>query len=332
MGQLYDITIIGAGPNGLFASYTLCKQYPDSQILCLDRGTIVQSLRYYPDIIWHSPMRDLKLPSEQNSMIDDEFIPTTSYLVDYYVYFYREHNLNYHLHQEVIDIQQIHSISDCLYRLFVRDRYSQSIHIYTTKSVIVCTGIYDNPRRLEINTDFPFCTYGFDVYEKNKRLVVVGGGYSSLDFIRYLLPYNKVFWIIRGGKYFSDKIKYMDEYDSVICKFLYNLTIHYHTTIAEIKENRTIILSNGTHLHAIDQCSILIGYHGRNALLDIMNIQYKNDHPIVDPTTCMTNLPNVYIFGALYKQSEGRNETFLENGNETILQQIISTMKYNKII
>ena len=39
----------------------------------------------------------------------------------------------------------------------------------------------------------------------------------------------------------------------------------------------------------------MIGYHGRNALLDIMNIQYKNDHPIVDPTTCMTNLPNIQM-------------------------------------
>ena len=85
MNKKFDIVIIGAGPNGLNALYELQIKFPEKNIMLIEKSNkVVNNLRKFPDVMWHSPMEELKLPMEINDSIKDEYNPITSELVRYY--------------------------------------------------------------------------------------------------------------------------------------------------------------------------------------------------------------------------------------------------------
>ena len=141
----YDVIIIGGGPNGLACGYQFQKEMPSNKVLILEKNKILNSLRNYPDVLWHSTMKELKLPSYLNHSIEDEYSPTSSELVKYYENFSKEHDLNILENHEVIDIERIAqknnqtSVRNTMYPRFARSReilvYTQRIScIYTRQS------------------------------------------------------------------------------------------------------------------------------------------------------------------------------------------------------
>ena len=63
----------------------------------------------------------------------------------------------------------------------------------------LCTGIFENKRKLSINTNYPYIDYNYpDFTTTKKHLTLIGGGNSALDYIIYLLPYNKITWILKS--------------------------------------------------------------------------------------------------------------------------------------
>lgn len=58
--EKYDIVIIGGGPNGLACGYRFSKEMPSKRILILEKNKILNSLRYYPRVLWHSAMKELE--------------------------------------------------------------------------------------------------------------------------------------------------------------------------------------------------------------------------------------------------------------------------------
>ena len=62
--------------------------------------------------------------------------------------------------------------------------------------------------------------------------------------------------------------------------------------------NNKIILSNGLHIENIYQCNVLIGFTGRNKLLERIKINFdEEDNPILNDNL-KTNLDNIYLYGA----------------------------------
>lgn len=90
--SVYDIVVIGAGPNGLYAAYKLQKELPWIRLLVIEADEICGSISKYPDVRWHSKMKELKLPSQINSFVSDDYEPTSSELVSYYNLFCKEHS------------------------------------------------------------------------------------------------------------------------------------------------------------------------------------------------------------------------------------------------
>ena len=78
--MLYDIAIIGSGPQGLYAAYKLKNMY---NIICLEQGEfIANNIKNYPNIIWHHSMGPLKLP--EGNEIDDDKYENTNFISNYY--------------------------------------------------------------------------------------------------------------------------------------------------------------------------------------------------------------------------------------------------------
>ena len=51
----YFITIIGAGPNGIYAFNKCKKIFFDKDILLIEKNDIINNIKSYPNILWHSP-------------------------------------------------------------------------------------------------------------------------------------------------------------------------------------------------------------------------------------------------------------------------------------
>ena len=58
----YQVCVIGSGPNGLYASYQL--QNNNISYICLDKGEILNNLKSYPNILWHSEIKYLTFPTK----------------------------------------------------------------------------------------------------------------------------------------------------------------------------------------------------------------------------------------------------------------------------
>ena len=101
-----NIIVIGAGPNGLYATKKLQQQFKGWEVICIDKGNIANNINKYPDVVWHSEMLNLFLPSRINDKIKAHHQPISTELVNYYGFFAKEHNLKVYTNHEVINVNQ----------------------------------------------------------------------------------------------------------------------------------------------------------------------------------------------------------------------------------
>lgn len=320
--EKYDIVIIGGGPNGLACGYRFSKEMPSKRILILEKNKILNSLRNYPNVLWHSTMKELKLPSYLNGSIEDKYSPTSSELVKYYQHFASEHRLNILEDHEVIDIVKS-DFEEVAYNLEVQ--HDNQILRFNSKIIIICSGIYENPRKLPIKSDYNFCSNHFEVETKNKKLLLVGGGNSATDYIIHLLPKNKITWVIRGSTWKSEYFTLTKKFNEIMSLYSDNLTLYLNTSVKEISADRTITLSNNVVIDEIDECNLLLGYNSRNILFEKIGLEF--DHECLKLYQGYeTNLKNIYAFGSVMApwDLDAPKQTFIHNGNQPELEEIIN--------
>ena len=119
-------------------------------------------------------MKELKLESSINSQIDDDYIPMSSELIRYYQELIKEHQIIIHEFQEVKDISPLNK-EIYNYKIEVKNNKKESGYFVFSNNILICTGIYENKRKLNIDTSFEFCSYNCDLSHRNKNLLVVGG-------------------------------------------------------------------------------------------------------------------------------------------------------------
>ena len=320
--ERYDIIIIGGGPNGLACAYRFMKEMPSKRILVLEKNRILNSLRHYPNVLWHSSMKELKLPSYLNGAIEDKYSPTSDELVKYYEHFASQHRLNILEDHKVIDIVKS-DFEEVTYNLEVQ--HDNQILKFNSKIIIICSGIYGNPRKLPIKSDYKHCTNQFEVGTKNKKLLLVGGGNSATDYIIHLLPKNKITWVIRGSAWKSEYFTLTKKFNEIMALYSHNLTLYLNTSIKDISADRTVTLSNNVVIDKIDECNLFLGYNSRNMLFEKIGLEF--DHECLKLYEGYeTNLKNIYAFGSVMARWDGDapRQTYIHNGNPPELEEIIN--------
>jgi len=316
----YDVIIIGAGPNGLYMSYQLKKN--NISYLCLEKGDLLNNIKKYPNILWHSEIKYLKFPSKQNEkLVNNEAIYDNNFIVNYYINFLNEHNLNIKTYCNVIDIKKKNENYE-IYYINNNNKY-----IITSKFVIIATGIYNNNNKLSINTNYNFCYNNLDNFNyKNEKICIVGSGNSSIDYITYLLPNNNIFWIIRGKKY-NERLNtiHHKNFKEIISKHKDNLKIFYENTIVNIDNDKNVTLSNKEVLN-VDKVILLLGMHMKSKFFEKIGIKYKGDYVSINDNN-ETNLKNIYVFGSV--ASQHNKMIYIHNGNPDIFMKILNNIKSN---
>ena len=325
MNKKFDIVIIGAGPNGLNALYELQIKFPEKNIMLIEKSNkVVNNLRKFPDVMWHSPMEELKLPMEVNDSIKDEYNPITSELVRYYENFSQKILTNIIRNTEVLKIKR----KDKTNIIYTNN---SKMHKIEAEYIISATGIYGNSRRIQDIIGFDKVEYSYNNEIKNTHIVLIGGGNSAVDFISYLLPYNKISWVIRSDTW-SPPFAVVDQhFKKTMGLFENNLTIYSNTEIKKIEDD-IVTLNNNTKIAKVGKVVALIGYNSLNDLYNASSIKFDGECLLLD-NNYETSMKNVYAFGSIMaKNVNGISEpTYIHNGNLNKLNVIIKSIKKKEI-
>lgn len=321
-----EFIIIGSGPNGIYAATELKKTFPNSSIKIFEQSHVLNNLKQIPNVAWHSRMSDLVLPCSLNDEINLNLRPRTNELISYYSYFILENNLDVRINCKA------NLLGNHNGRPFVDILESGELTRYHADYIIVATGIYNNNRPWYKESNSILIKRSIDLSLTGKNLVLVGAGNSAIDFIIYLLPSNKIHWIIKNKKWSPIFSNVKPQFDKVLKKYSNNIEIYFNTEIDEIDDNSSVFLNNGRKISKVDEVCVLIGYNSINDLFTNSGINYENEC-IKTNDYLETSIENIYVFGSVSAKFNGVSSTptFISNGNNDKLQLIITSIKKKNI-
>ncbi len=308
----HDIAVIGAGPCGLAVG--VAARQAGLSCLHFDRGAITQAMLDHPTYVtYFSGPEKLEVGGIPFTTSGDK--PSRREALRYYRKVAEFYRLDVRQYEDVLDVAR----DGGGFALRTVGRGGE--HLHRARNVVVATGYYDNPRRLEIpGADLPKVKYYFDEpYPYWKQdVVVVGGGNSSSDAA--LLCWREgarvtlvhIFdGIDRGVKpWVRPDIENRITEGSIPALWRHRLIeIRPDCVVAESLETGDLTtLPN-------DWVLAMTGYEPDPRLLRTLGVTIDavTGVPVHDPTTMETDVPGVFVAGVVVSGHDA-NKIFIENG------------------
>lgn len=282
-----DVTIIGGGPAGLYAAFYAGMRDLDVRIIETQKK-LGGKVHFYPEkLIWDVG----GIPAITGANLIDQMI---------------EQGLTFK--PEVITNQKINKFEQTEEGLFIAS--SHSGEQFTSKRIIVATGggVF-NPKRLPLQYDTKYeeSNLHYNVYRlkdfKNKKVVVVGGGNSAIDWANNLVEIAEEVHLIHRNNTFK-----AHEFNSRKLKES-KAKIHTHTFITELIPNQTgerissVKVRNNQsdkdYFLELDELIVNIGFdNDLNFHHDpALKFKLKDDYYIEGSSKTQTAVKGVYAIG-----------------------------------
>ena len=170
MMKKYDICIVGAGPIGLNCAIEAIKS--NLSYLIIDKGCLINSLYNYPNNMTFFSTSD-KLEIGNIPFISHNSKPTKAEAMEYYRRVSSSWKLKLNLYEEVFNIKKDENF-----------KIKTSKNNYLAKNVIIATGFYDLPYKLNIpGEDLKKVKHYYDDPHPyfGMKIAIVGAGNSAVD-------------------------------------------------------------------------------------------------------------------------------------------------------
>ena len=321
MMKKYDICIVGAGPIGLNCAIEAIKS--NLSYIIIDKGCLVNSLYNYPNNMTFFSTSD-KLEIGNIPFISHNSKPTKAEAMEYYRRVSSSWKLKLNLYEKVVEIKKDENF-----------KIKTSKSNYLAKNVIIATGFYDLPYKLQIPGeelkkvkhyyDDPHPYFGM-------KIAIVGAGNSAVDVAleTFRKGCKEVTMIIREPK-LNSNIKYWVKPDienrikenSIKAYFNSKITKITDKNIEVKTKNKKIQLEN-------DFVLAMTGYQPNFNFLKKIGIKIrtdKNNTPLHDKKTMETNISGLYLAGVICGGLK-TNKWFIENSREHSIN-IINHIKNN---
>lgn len=325
-----DIAVIGAGPSGLAVAIAAGQAGLSCEIL--EKGVLVNSIYHFPRHMVFFTTADL-LEIGGLPFVTPYEKPTQPEGLKYYRRVAEAYGLRVALEEEVESLRRDGE------GFTIESRTKEGPRRRRAANVVLATGYYDHPNVLGIaGEDLPHVSHYYTEPHAfwRKDVVVVGGKNSAAIAALELFRAGARVTLVHRGAALAEGVKYWIRPDIENRIREGSVAARFETCLREIRE-RTVVVGPavspqgppeaGDELPA-DAVFLLTGYHPDPALLleagvSVDPVSLVPEH---DPQTMETNVPGVYVAGAL---ASGRHTSriFIENGRfhgEAIVRGILS--------
>ena len=316
-----DVCIIGAGPIGLCCGIEAKKA--NLSYLIIDKGCLVNSLYNYPKNMTFFSTSD-RLEIGDVPFISHNTKPTKSEALEYYRRVVSSWKLDVNLYEEVMGIEK----KGLFYIKTTKGEY-------TAKKVILSTGFYDLPYKLNVpgeNLDKVKHYYDEPHPYFGMKIVVVGAANSAVDVAleTYRKGAKEVTMIVREPN-LSETVKYWVKPDVENRIEEGNIKAYFNSNITKIEETKIYVNTPDGELEIENDFVLaMTGYQPNFLFLTKLGIKLGDDEystPLHDPKTMQTNIEGVYLAGVICGGLK-TNKWFIENSRDHAIQ-VIDHIKYN---
>ena len=320
MDNKYDILIIGGGPIGLACGIE-AKNAGLSYVI-VEKGCMVNSLYNYPANMTFFSTSD-KLEIGGVPFVSNSIKPTRIEALEYYRRVADKFNLKLKL------FELVESVEKKTEQYIVHTNKSD----YQVKNIIVSTGFYDIPNKLNIpGEDLPKVKHYYKDphYYAKQKVLVVGANNSSVDAaLETFRKGAEVSMVIRESG-IGERVKYWVRPDIVNRIKEGSIKAYFNSSLSAISEHEAEIIGpEGKTTIANDFVLAMTGYQPDFSFLRKLGIMISSDEkqtPEHNPITMETNMKGIYLAGVVC----GGMDThiwFIENSRvhaERIINDIIN--------
>ena len=305
----FDLCIIGAGPIGICCAIEAKKN--NLSYVIIDKGCLVNSLYNYPKNMTFFSTSD-KLEIGGVPFISHNSKPTKSEALEYYRRVVSSWKLDINLYEEVNKITKKENFE-----------VVTSKGKYISKNVVVSTGFYDLPYKLNVpGEDLDKVKHYYDEPHPyfGMKVAVVGAANSAVDVAleTYRKGAEEVTMIVREPN-LSESVKYWVKPDVENRISEGSIKSYFNSNIKSI-ENKSITIStpDGEVVIKNDFVLAMTGYQPDFSFLERIGIIIGDDEyttPFHNPDTMETNVNGIYLAGVICGGLK-TNKWFIENSRD----------------
>ena len=319
----YQLIIIGGGPIGLACAIEATKKGLD--YIILEKGVLVNSLYNFPEqMTFFSTSNLLEIGEVPFVAHNDK--PTRKEALEYYRRVHESWKLNIKLYTPVLSMKQ--EAGDYIIETGKGN--------FLTQAVIISTGFYDTPRKLNIpGENLPKVKHFYDSPHPyvNQKVLVIGAANSACDVA--LETYYKgaeVTMAIRENEiYPNTKYWIKPNIENRIKEGA--IKAYFNTIVKEIRPNSVVLVTpDGEVELENDFVLAMIGYTPNYTLFEKLGLPIDEENhksPIHNPDTLETPLKNVYVAGVINSGMQ-TSKLFIENTRvhaEMIMEHLAADLK-----
>jgi thioredoxin reductase (NADPH) len=311
-----DVVVVGAGPAGLAVAIAAKRAGLDCEVL--EKGILVDSVYRFPHAMTFFTTAEL-LEIGDLPFVTPHPKPTREEALVYYRRVVDTYDLAISLGERVTSIGRAEDGTFVLESLGGPGAPVNAVRRRRARHVAVATGYYDHPNRLGIpGEELPHVFHYFDEPHPYYRrpVAVVGGANSAAEAALVLHRAGARVTLVHRRAVLSDHIKYWVKPDVENRIKEGSIAARMNSRPLEIRAGELVIEGpQGREELPADAVFLLTGYRPDVSLLERAGVRIDpvTLAPEHDPETFETNVPGLYLAGAIVA-GLNTNRIFIENG------------------
>ncbi|MCL6565226.1 MAG: YpdA family putative bacillithiol disulfide reductase [Acidobacteriia bacterium] len=312
--MFYDLLCIGAGPTGLATAIEARRR--GLRTLVVDKGCLCNSIYHYPtNMIFFTTPELLEIGGLPMVCAGEK--PTRTEALKYYRKCAEHEQLELRLYERVVAVEPHNGAFS------VRTESASGLaEEYRAKRIVVATGYYDLPNRLNVpGEDLPHVSHYYREAHPcwNRDVVVIGGKNSAVEAALDLFRGGARVTLIHRRAQLGSSVKYWLRPDIENRIKAGEVQARFETVVTRIEPGtvwvRPVDSSAEERPVRADFVFALTGYHPDFEFLRALGIALEPDtnRPAHNPETLESNVPGIYLAGVVLGGNQ-TGEIFIENG------------------
>ena len=307
---MHDLIIVGAGPAGLAAAIAAREAGLDFRTF--EKGVLVNALFHFPPQMVFFTTPDL-LEIGGLPFVTPHGKPTRDETLRYYRRVVDTYDLAIDFGCSVTGIRR----GDDAFTVRTAHE-ARGAESWRARTVVVASGCYDHPNQLKVpGEDLPHVSHYYTEPHEfyRKPVVVVGGKNSAAEAALDLYRSGAHVTLVHRRAELGASIKYWVKPDIENRIKEGSIAARFETRVVEIRPREVVVERDRVReTLPAEGVFLLTGYLADLDFLRSAGIEVaSNNVPRHDPETFETNVPGLYLAGAVVAGAN-RGEVFIENG------------------